>query len=105
MAEWHWELVTDDLLDGLPPAALTAVRQVAEELTVRESMIFLDGREFTGEPPGLRTVQRGQLMLVYLTDVRGERVVIIQVNWISQPKQRTLTRKRFRAENAGGGWA
>jgi hypothetical protein len=46
-------------------------------------MIFLDGREFTGAPPGLRTVQRGQLMLVYLTDVRGERVVIIQVNWLS----------------------
>ncbi len=83
MAEWHWELVTDDLLDGLPPAALTMVRQVAEELTVRESMIFLDGRDFTGDPPGLRTVQRGPLMLVYLTDVRGERVVIIQVNWIS----------------------
>ena len=53
-----------------------------EELTVRESMIFLDGREFTGEPPGLRTVQRGPLMFAYLTDVRGERVVIIQVNWI-----------------------
>jgi hypothetical protein len=83
VAEWRWELVTDDLLDGLPAAALTTVRQVAEELTVRESMIFLDGREFTGEPPGLRTIQRGQLMLVYLTDVRGERVVIIQVNWIS----------------------
>ena len=83
MADWHWELVSDDLLDGLPPAALTAIRQVAEELTVRESMIFLDGREFTGDPPGLRTVQRGPLMLVYLTDVRGERVVIIQVNWIS----------------------
>jgi hypothetical protein len=44
---------------------------------------FLDGREFTGEPPGLRTIQRGPLMLVYLTDVRGKRVVIIQVNWIS----------------------
>ena len=57
MADWHWEPVTDDLLDGLPPAVLTTVRQVAEELTVRESMIFLDGREFTGEPPGLRTVQ------------------------------------------------
>ena len=83
MAEWHWEPITDDLLDGLPPAALAAVRQVAEELTIRESMIFLDGQEFTGEPPGLRTIQRGQLMLVYLTDVRGERVVIIQVNWIS----------------------
>ena len=48
MAEWHRELVTDDLLDGLPPAALATVRQVAGELT----------------------------------DVRGERVVIIQVNWI-----------------------
>jgi hypothetical protein len=43
VAEWHWELVTDDLLDGLPPAALATVRQVAEELTVRESMIFLEG--------------------------------------------------------------
>lgn len=45
-------------------------------------MIFLDGPGFTGDPPGLRTVQRGRLMLVYLTDVRGERVVIIQVDWI-----------------------
>jgi hypothetical protein len=33
-------LVTDDLLDGLAPAALAAVRQVAEELTVRESIGF-----------------------------------------------------------------
>jgi hypothetical protein len=70
VADWHWEPVTDDLLDELPPAALAAVRQVAEELTVRESMIFLNGREFTGEPPGLRTIQRGPLMLVCLTDVR-----------------------------------
>ena len=82
MPDWHWEPVTDDLLDGLSPAALAAIRQVAEELAVRESMIFLDGREFTGEPPGLRTIQRGPLMLVYFTDVRSERVVIIQVNWI-----------------------
>jgi hypothetical protein len=52
--------------------ALAAVRQVAEELAVRESMIFLDGPEFTGKPPGRRTVQRGSLMLVYLTDVRSE---------------------------------
>ena len=44
--------VTDDLLDRLPPAALAAVRQVAGELTVRESMIFLDGREFTGRAAG-----------------------------------------------------
>ena len=82
MPDWHWECVTDDLLDGLPPEALQAVQRLAGELAVRESMIFLDGPGFTGDPPGLRTVQRGRLMLVYLTDVRGERVVIIQVNWI-----------------------
>ena len=82
MAEWRWEGITDDLIDGLPPEALQAVGQLAKELTVRESMVFLDGRAFTGDPPGLRTIQRGPLMLVYLTDVRGERVVLIQVNWI-----------------------
>jgi hypothetical protein len=82
VADWRWECVTDDLLDGLPPEALQAVQRLAAELAVRESMIFPDGPGFTGDPPGLRTVQRGRLMLVYLTDVRGERVVIIQVNWI-----------------------
>ena len=82
MAEWSWECVNDDLLDGLPPDARRAVHQLAEELTVRESMVFPDGPAFTGDPPGLRTIQRGPLMLVYLTDVRGERVVLIQVNWI-----------------------
>jgi hypothetical protein len=37
----------------------------------------LDGHQFIGDPSGLRTIQRGPLMLVYLTDVRGERMVII----------------------------
>ena len=82
VADWRWECVTDDLLDGLPPDAVRAVQQLAKELAVRESMVFLDGPGFTGDPPGLRTIQRGPLMLVYLTDVRGERVVLIQVNWI-----------------------
>lgn len=82
MADWHWECVSDDLLDGLPPEALQALERLAGELAVRESMTFLDGPGFTGEPPGLRTVQRGPLMLVYLTDVRGERVVVIQVSWV-----------------------
>jgi hypothetical protein len=59
VADWCWECITDDLLDSLPPDALRAVRQLAEELTIRESMIFLDGREFTGNPPGLRTAGSG----------------------------------------------
>jgi hypothetical protein len=64
VAEWHWEPITDDLLDGLPPDALRAVEQLGKELAVRESMVFLDGPAFTGDPPGLRTTQRGPLVLV-----------------------------------------
>ena len=52
MPDWHWEPVTDDLLDGLSPAALAAIGQVAEELAVRESMIFLDGRELLASRRG-----------------------------------------------------
>ena len=55
------------------------MHQLAPELTVRESMVFLDGPAFTGDPPRLRTIQRGPLMLVHLTDVRGERVAFIEV--------------------------
>jgi hypothetical protein len=29
----------------------------------------------------LRTETRGRLMLTYLTDVRGERIVVLQVVW------------------------
>jgi hypothetical protein len=47
-------------------------------------MIFLDDRHVTGDPPGLRTVQRGPLMLVCLTDIRGEHVVVIQTNWLGR---------------------
>ena len=65
MAEWRWECVHDDLLEDLPPDALRAVRQLAEELTARESMVFLDGPAFTGDPPGLRH-PRGPLIRVIL---------------------------------------
>ncbi len=46
-------------------------------------MVYLDGRDYEGLGPGLRTETRGRLMLSYLTDVRGERVVILQVAWFS----------------------
>lgn len=81
MADWHWECDPDDLLDGLPPEAVRALEELAHELAVRDSMIFLDGASFTGIPPGLRIEQRGSLMLSYLTDVRGERIVVVQVTW------------------------
>jgi hypothetical protein len=81
VADWHWEHDPDDLLKGLPAEALREVERLAAEITARESMIFLDGAAFRGSTPGLRTEQRGRLMLTYLTDVRGERVVVIQVTW------------------------
>jgi len=45
-------------------------------------MVYLDGKDFTGLPPGLQTETTDRLMLTYLTNVRGERVVILQVSWL-----------------------
>jgi hypothetical protein len=54
---------------------------MAREITVRDSMIYLNGRDHDGPTPGVRTETRGRLMETYLTDVRGERVVVLQVTW------------------------
>lgn len=81
MADWHWRPDPDDLLDDLDDVARHAVEHLAAEITVRDSMVFLDGAAYTGIGPGLRTESRGQLMLTYLTDIRGERVIVVQVTW------------------------
>jgi hypothetical protein len=81
VSDWHWEPHPDDLLDGLPPEARAKLDLLAREITVRDSMVFLDGADYTGSGPGLRTETRDELMVTYLTDVRGERVVILQVSW------------------------
>ncbi|MFD0856210.1 hypothetical protein ACFQ07_28485 [Actinomadura adrarensis] len=82
MADWHWIADPKDLLDDLPPEALDAVGRLAREIVVRDSMVFLDGAAYTGPGPGLRTESSGQLMITYLTDVRGERIVVVQVTWL-----------------------
>lgn len=81
MSDWHWEIHPDDLLDNLPPEALKEFRRLAHEITVRDSMIYLDGKDYTGAGPGLQTDGSGSMMVSYLTDVRGERVVFLQVSW------------------------
>ncbi|MCQ4085198.1 hypothetical protein NGB36_32725 [Streptomyces sp. RB6PN25] len=81
MADWHWEADPDTLLDDLPARARGEAERLSEEITVRESMVFLEGATFTGRNPGVRTVSRGRLLLTYLTDIRGERIVVIQVAW------------------------
>ncbi|GAA2725979.1 MULTISPECIES: hypothetical protein [Streptomyces] len=48
---------------------------------MRDSTVFLDGASYTGPGPGLRTETRGRAMITYLTDVRGERIVVVQVSW------------------------
>ncbi|WP_460747522.1 hypothetical protein [Nocardiopsis oceani] len=45
-------------------------------------MVFLEGGALSGTMPGVRTEQHERLMLTYLTEVRGERVVIVQVTWM-----------------------
>ena len=81
MADWHWELFRDDLLDGLPAQARAETERLANEIAVRESMVFLEGAAYTGPGPGVRTESRGLLMFTYLTDVRGERIMLVQVTW------------------------
>ena len=53
----------------------------AREITVRDSMVYLDGADYTGMGPGLRTESTDKLMVTYLTDIRGERVLILQASW------------------------
>ena len=81
MSEWRWECDPDDLLDNIPPEARKQLDQLAHEITVRDSMVYLDGKTYSGDTPGLRTESRGSLRVTYLTDVRGECVVILQVAW------------------------
>jgi hypothetical protein len=81
VADWQWKPHPADLLDDLPPEARKELDQLAREIMVRDSLIYLDGRDYEGPTPGLRTATRGRLMVTYLTDVRGERVVVLQVTW------------------------
>ncbi|TDE34075.1 hypothetical protein [Actinomadura sp. 6K520] len=82
MSEWAWEYDPDDLLDGLPPEAITEIESLAREIATRDSMLFPEGAAHTGDVPGLQREHRGRLMVAYLPDVRGERIVIVRVLWL-----------------------
>ncbi|QNP72685.1 hypothetical protein IAG44_26840 [Streptomyces roseirectus] len=66
MADWRWELFADDMLNGLPKAGAAEVERLANEIAVRESMVFQEGADYTGPGPGVRTESRGLLMLRHL---------------------------------------
>lgn len=82
MADWRWECFRDDVMEGLPEDARAEAERLATEIAVRESMVFLEGPNYTGPGPGVRTEARGRLMVDYLTDIRGERIVLVQLTWI-----------------------
>jgi hypothetical protein len=83
VSDWRWEPHPHNLLDDLPSEARKELDHLARELTVRDSMVYMDGSDYTGRGPGLRTETRGSLMVTYLTDVRGERIVVLQVTWFA----------------------
>jgi hypothetical protein len=41
-----------------------------------------DGTQRTGDIPGVRTKQRGALVIACLSDVRAEGIVVVQVTWL-----------------------
>jgi hypothetical protein len=43
VADWRWGCDPDDLLDGLGEDVREAVERLAREITVRDSMVYLDG--------------------------------------------------------------
>ncbi|MFE9765402.1 hypothetical protein ACFYPC_12870 [Streptomyces sp. NPDC005808] len=55
MADWHWEPFQDDLLDGLSDVARAETERLANEIAVRESMVFPEGAAYAGPRPGVRT--------------------------------------------------
>ena len=85
MSDWQWKPHPDDLLNDLPPEARAQLDQLAREITVRDSMVYiLSGRvDGASVGPGLRTETRDKLMIAQLTDIRGERLVIPQISWFS----------------------
>lgn len=66
-------------MDGLPDEARKWAENRAHQIVIRDSIIYPDGAAYTGNGPGLRTEIQGPFMLTYLTDVRRERIVIIQM--------------------------
>lgn len=87
MSEWTWEYTPDDYGDSLTSPVQAEVGRICAELAVVNSMVFLDGAAYQGPSPGLRvahgrTAGGRYVMLSYLTDVRGERIVVVSVSCV-----------------------
>ncbi|MEV0370915.1 hypothetical protein AB0I10_13945 [Streptomyces sp. NPDC050636] len=84
MSDWRWEYISDALGESLSATLRTEIERIAAELAVVNSMVYLEGAAYQGTSPGLRIedgiASDGQhVMVSYLTDVRGQRIVIASV--------------------------
>jgi hypothetical protein len=86
VSEWSWEWLPsfDEVAAGLPAEVLTAVEKAAGELATVNSMVYLDGIDFQGAGPGVRTHAdpARNLFLEYLTVPRHERIYLVHVTWV-----------------------
>ncbi|MFI1798527.1 hypothetical protein ACH427_14410 [Streptomyces sp. NPDC020379] len=85
MSDWAWEYDPDGYGDTLPPGVRAAVEHIAADLAVANSMVYLDGAAYEGQSPPVRreygtTTDGHAFMVTYVTDVRGERVVVVSVS-------------------------
>lgn len=85
MSDWRWEYISDALSESLSATLRTEVERIAAELAVVNSMVYLDGAAYQGTSPGLRiedgmALDGQHVMVSYLTDVRGERIVVVSVS-------------------------
>jgi hypothetical protein len=83
VSDWTWEYLpdADAVVAGLPPAVIDEVEEIARELAVVNSLVYLDGVSYQGLGPGTRDVARARLMVRYLTDVRSEVIFIVRVTY------------------------
>ena len=86
MSDWSWEWLPslEEVAAGLPPEVLSAVEKAAADLATVNSMVYLDGVDFRGTGPGVRTHSdpARNLLFEYLTVPRQECIYITQVTWL-----------------------
>ncbi|MGW7004056.1 hypothetical protein ACWGCW_14870 [Streptomyces sp. NPDC054933] len=58
---------------------IAEVEKIAAELAVVNSMIYLDGADYTGPSPGLRIEWRPNVAVRYLTAVRDECIYVVDI--------------------------
>jgi hypothetical protein len=84
MADWQVDSIPDwGLLTAqLPEEARKIAATLASEIAVARSLEYPEGHDFEGPSPGLASARSGRLMMEYLTDPRGERILVVQVTWL-----------------------